>query len=160
MGKIFRYRKFYGVIILISTCLLYLPPSPAWAEMINTQYVIHRDAEQASARARVRAFISRPDVMAQMRAYGITPDEALSRVDSLTDSEIDSIAGQMDRLPAGAGGTYALDGSLVMFISMALYAIIAAILIYFSFSDDNEDRDDREEKPPQYTWSSGEDLLQ
>ena len=154
MEKIFRYRKFYGVIILISTCLLYLPPSPAWAAMINTQYVIHRDAEQASARARVRAFIARADVIAQMRAYGISPDEALSRVGCLTDSEIDSIAGQMDRLPAGAGGTYALDGSLVMFISMALYAIIAAILIYFSFSDD------RQEKPPQYTWSSGEDLLQ
>jgi hypothetical protein len=78
--------------------------------------------------------------MAQMQASGISPTEALSRVYSLTDCEIVSIADMMNRLPAGAGGNYSLDGSLLMFIGMALYAIIAAILIYFSFSGDREDK--------------------
>ena len=154
MKKIFRYRKYVGFIMLISTFLLYLPPLPARAAMINTQYAIDRDADQLFARARVRAFIGRADVMAQMRAYGISPEEALSRVDSLTDSEIDSIAGKMDRLPARAGGNYSLDGSLIMFIGMALYAIIAAILIYFSFNPETE------EKPSEDTGNSDEDQLQ
>ena len=140
MKKIFRYRKSVGLIMLISTFLLYFPPSSARAVMINTQYVIHLDSELLSARARVRAFLGRADVMTQMQAYGISLTEALSRVDSLTDSEIASIAGKMDRIPAGAGGTYSLDGSLFMFISMALYAIIAAILIYFSFNRDKEEK--------------------
>jgi hypothetical protein len=108
--------------------------------MINTQCAIHQDSEQLSARARVRAFFGRVDVMAQMQAYGISPTEALSRVDSLTDCEIASIAGKMDRIPAGAGGNYSLDGSLFMFIGMALYAIIAAIVIYFSFNHDKEEK--------------------
>jgi hypothetical protein len=107
--------------------------------MIKTQYVIDQNPEQLSARARVSAFLERADVMAQMKAYGISPTEALARVNSLTDCEIASIAGKMDRIPEEAGGTYTLGGSLLMFIGMALYAIIAAILIYFSFNDDTEE---------------------
>ena len=140
MKKIFRYRKSVGLIMLFSTFLLYFPPLPARAVMINTQYVIHKDSEQFSARAQVKAFLGRADVIAQMQAFGISPTEALSRVDSLTDCEIASIAGKMDRVPAGAGGTYSLDGSLLMFIGMAIYAIIAAILIYFSFNSDKEEK--------------------
>jgi hypothetical protein len=136
MKKIFRYRKSAGLIMLISTFLLYFPPYPARAVMINTQYPIHQDA----ARTRVRAFLERTDVAAQMQAYGISPKEARSRVESLTDSEIASIAGKMDRFPAGSGGTYSLDGGLLMFIGMALYAIIAAIVIYFSFHQDKEEK--------------------
>ena len=140
MKKIFRYRKSVGLIMLFSTLLLYFPPLPARAVMINTRYVIHHDSEQLSARARVRAFLERADVMAQMQAYGISPTEALSRVDSLTDCEIASVAGKMDRVPAGAGGTYTLDGSLLMFIGMAIYAIIAAILVYFSSNHGKEEK--------------------
>jgi hypothetical protein len=140
MKKIFRYRKSIGLIILISTFFLYFSSSPALAVMIDTQYAINQDSEQLSARARVKAFLGRADVMARMQAYGINPTETLSRVDSLTNCEMTSIADKMDRMPAGAGGTYTLDGSLLMFVGMALYAIIAAIVIYFSFDQDKEEK--------------------
>ena len=141
MKKILRCKKFVGLIMIISTFLLCVPPFPTRAVMINTQYIIHQDSEQISDRERIRAFLGRADVMAQMQAYGISPEESRVRVDSLTDSEIASIAGKMDRIPAGAGGgSYTLDGSLLMFIGMALYAIIAAILIYFSFNSDKEEK--------------------
>ncbi|MGD2036802.1 MAG: PA2779 family protein [Desulfobacterales bacterium] len=139
MKKIWRYRKSVGLIMLISTFLLYLPLSQARAVMINTQYVIDQDPERLSDRARVIAFLERKDVMAQMQAYGISPTEALARVNSLTDCEISSTAGKMDRIPEEAGGAYALGGGMLMFIGMALYAIIAAILIYFSFYHDTEE---------------------
>jgi hypothetical protein len=106
--------------------------------MITTEYVIQQDSEQLSDRSRVRAFLGRADMMAQMQAYGISHEEALSRADSLTDSEIASIAGKMDQIPVGAGGTYSLDGSLLSFIGMALFAIFAAILLYFSFTIEKE----------------------
>jgi hypothetical protein len=140
MKKIFRHRKSIGLVMLFSTFFLYFPVSPARAVMIDAQFAINQDSKQLPARGRVRAFIGRADVMAQMQAYGISPTEALSRVDSLTDCEITSIAGKMDRMPAGAGGTYTLDGSLLMFIGMALYAIIAAIVIYFSFNQEKEEK--------------------
>jgi len=138
MQKIFQYRKAIGLFVLISTFLLCFPQSPARAVMITTEYIIHQDSKQLSARARVKAFLRRTDVTAQMQAYGIHPEEALSRVDSLTDSEIASIAGRMDQIPAGAGSTYSADGSLLSFIGMALFAIVAAILIWFSFTGEKE----------------------
>ncbi|MDH3797698.1 MAG: PA2779 family protein [Desulfobacterales bacterium] len=138
MQKIFRYRKVVGLTVLISTFLICFSLSPARAVMITTEYVIHQDSKQLSARARVRAFLSRTDVTAQMQAYGISPEEALSRVDSLTDSEIASLAGKIDQIPAGAGTNFSADGSLLSFIGMALYALFAAILLYFSFTGEKE----------------------
>ena len=140
MLKIFRYRKIIGFTTLISIFLLNCPLSPARAVMITTEYVIHQDCEKLSDRARARAFLGRTDVMAQMQAYGISYEEALSRADSLTDSEIASIAGMMDQIPVGAGGTYSADGSLLSFIGMALYAIFAAIVLYFSLTTEKEEK--------------------
>ena len=137
MQKIFRYRKFIGLTMLISIVLLNFALSPARAAMITTEYVIHKDSNQLPDRAQVTAFLKRADVTAQMRAYGIGHEEALSRVDSLTDSEIASIAGKLDQLPVGA---YSLDGGILTFIGMALYAIVAAIVIYFSASPQNQDK--------------------
>jgi hypothetical protein len=126
--------------MLISTFLLYFPPSPAQAVMISTQHIVHQDSEQLTARARVKAFLGKADVMAQLQAYGISPTEALSRVDSLTDYEIASIVGKMDQIPAGAGDGYSLDGSLLMFIGMAIFAIIIAIVVYFSSNSEKEEK--------------------
>ena len=105
--------------------------------MITTENVIHQKTGQLSDRARVRAFLARKDVIAQMQAHGISPAEALSRTESMTDSEIASIADEMNKLPSGA---YALDGGILAIIGMALYAIVAAIVIYFSASDEKEEK--------------------
>ena len=72
MQKIFRYRKFIGLTMLISIFFLNLPPHHVRAVMITTEYVIHQDTEQLSDRARLLAFLGRADVMAQMQANGIS----------------------------------------------------------------------------------------
>jgi hypothetical protein len=139
MQKIFRYKKSIGLTVSISMFLLILPIPPARAVMITTEYVIHQDSEPFSDRARVRAFLGRADVMAQIQASGISHKEALSRVDSLTDREIALIADKMDQIPEVAGGTnYELDGSLLSIIGIALYAIIMVIVIYFSGNKEKE----------------------
>jgi hypothetical protein len=129
-----------GLTILISTFLLYVPLPPAQAGMITTEYVIHQDSKKRSDRARVSAFLERAEVVAQMQAYGIHHREALARAASLTESEIASIAGRMDQIPAGASGTYSLDGGFLSIIGLALYAIVAAIVIYFGFSDEKKEK--------------------
>ncbi len=139
MQKLFRCRKLMGLSVLISTCLLYFPVSPSRAAMITTEYVIHHESSKHSDRAQIKAFLGKADVIAQMQANGISHKEALARVDSLTDSEIDALAGQMDQIPAGAGGNG--SGGMLSLLGLALYAIIAAIVLYFAF------RGDKEEKP-------------
>jgi hypothetical protein len=140
MQKIFRYRKFMGLTVSITIFLLNFPLSPSQAAMIATESVIQRDSEPLSDRARVRAFLGRADVMAQMQVYGISPAEALSRVESLTDREIASLAGKMDQTPEAAGGNYELDGSLLSIIGLAIYAIFMVIAVYFSRTMDTEEK--------------------
>ena len=140
MQKICRYRKLIGLTVSISIFLLNFPLSPVRAAMITTEYVIHQDSEQLADRARVRAFLGRADVLAQMQAYGISHEEALSRVDSLTDREIASIAGKMDQIPEVAGGYYEMDGSLLAIIGLTIYAIFMAIAIYFSRTMEKEEK--------------------
>ena len=138
MQKIFRCRKIIGLTTLISTLLLCFPLSPAQAVMITTEYVIHKDFEKLSDREQVKAFLGRADVTAQMQAFGISHKEALSRAASLTDSEIASLAGKMDQIPAGAGGNNS-DTSLSL-LGLAIYAIIAAIVLFFAFADEKEEK--------------------
>ena len=143
MQKILQHRNYLGCTLLISIFLFYLQPSHVWGGLITTEYMIRQDSEPLSDRARVGAFLARADVMAQMQAHGISPDEALSRVDSLTDREIALISEKMNDIPAGAssGDTfYKLDGSLMSFIGIAIYAILAAIVIYFGFTDEKEEK--------------------
>ncbi len=152
MQKIFRYRKFIGITVVISIFLLNFPLSPARAVMITTEYAVAQDSERLSDRARLKAFLGRADVMAQMQAYGISHEEALSRVDSLTDREIATIAGKMDQIPVAAGSNYEFDGSLLAIIGLALYAIFFAIVFYFSRTMADEDKppsstNEKEEKP-------------
>ena len=138
MQKIFRCRKFIGLITLISTLLICFPLSPAQAVMITTEYVIHQESKKLSDRGRVSAFLRRADVIAQMQAFGISREEAQSRSDSLTDKEIASLAGKIDQIQAGAGGNNS-DTSLSL-LGLALYAIIAAIVLFFAFVDEKEEK--------------------
>jgi len=77
-------------------------------------------------------------VIAQMQTYGISREEALSRVDSLTDSEIALIADKLNQIPAGAGSVYSADGSFLFFVGVALYAIFMAIVLWFSFKGEKD----------------------
>ncbi len=92
-----------------------LPINFARAAMVGTDQAIEQ-AAAASDRARVMDFMAREDVREQMMTLGIDPDEAASRAASLSDAEIQQIAGNLDQLPAGQS---------------FLGAVIVAILVVF-----------------------------
>ena len=138
MHKISRYRKFIVLTLSVLIFSLVFSLSPARAELITTQYVIQTDTD----RARILALLGRAEVTAQLQAYGISHKEAVSRVEGLTDSEIALIADKMDNLPDAAGSNYEQNGSLLALVGLALYAIFAAIAIYFSRTMDTEEKTD------------------
>ena len=105
--------------------------------MVTTEDLINQNPDLLTERARVRAFLGRADVMAHLQVHGVSYEEALARVESLTDSEIASVADRMDQLPAGA---YALEGGILAILGMALYAIVAAIVIYFSVTNEKQEK--------------------
>ena len=53
-------------------------------------------------RAALMTILARDDVQSQLQARGVDPSTARARVAAMTDSEVSSVMGQIDTLPAGA----------------------------------------------------------
>lgn len=119
-------------VVMLATSL---PINFAQAAMIGTDQVV---AAQAAAddRARVMQFIAREDVRRQIEALGIDPDEAARRTETLSDAEIQQIAGRLNELPAGQ------DVIIVLFaaaLALFLLLIVTDLLGYtdvFPFIED------------------------
>jgi hypothetical protein len=67
---------------------------------VTTEQVVEQRTV-ASDRERLAAFLLRDDVRQQMEALGVDRQEAIERLASLSDQEVQQIAGRIDDLPAG-----------------------------------------------------------
>lgn len=91
--------SFFLSILMIVICT---PHQMVLAKMVTTETII--DAARVNdARAVVNAFIAREDVANALVFQGIDRHEALLRVNTLSDTEIVSLADRMENLPAGSG---------------------------------------------------------
>ena len=57
---------------------------------------------------------ARTALASQFEAFGLTADVARDRVETLTDSEVAQLAGQLDSLPAGAIGGVVFGAAFVL----------------------------------------------
>jgi hypothetical protein len=96
--------KMQGLVKMISrllvVSLLLLPFQSIQAGMVSTDQVSAAASAQAQ-RAMVMSVISRAEVASQLQSMGIDTQSAQARVDAMTDSEVASLANQLDSLPAG-----------------------------------------------------------
>lgn len=72
----------------------------ASADIITTETLLQQ-AQTVDVRERLTEALSRDDVLAQLQAHGVDPEEAAERVAALTDQEAQVLAAQFDELPAG-----------------------------------------------------------
>jgi hypothetical protein len=111
-----------------------MPQIPANGAMLTTEDVINQELTADFDRARIKKFLSRNDVIVQLKSYGISAEEAQARVESLTDQEIALIAGKLDQLPAGAGADLgAAIGALIapyILIAVGIFTVIVLIIMY------------------------------
>lgn len=155
MRAIVRHRKPIGYLLIVAVFCLSVPHHPARAAMVSTESVIAPAAGMETARARVRAFVDREDVRAQIEAYGIDADEAAARIDTLTDREIALIAGRQDELPAGGEGIEGCIPCMMILLPLALIGKVACGI----FSDNDCETIDEDTfkddafkyDPPKYT---------
>ena len=76
--------------------------SSVQASMVSTQDLVTASTTEQS-RENIRIALQRLEVQEQLTQFGVTPDLVLSRVDSMTDSEIQELSGLIDQKPAGSG---------------------------------------------------------
>ena len=95
-----RLPKVIALAVAIALFVTSVPLSVARAGLVTTEQVVEQRTA-ASDRERVAAILLRDDVRQQVEALGVDRDEAIERLASLSDQEIQQIAGRIDELPAG-----------------------------------------------------------
>jgi hypothetical protein len=105
---------------LLIALMIWTPYQMATASMIGTDQVVASTAQMD--RTTVLNFLSRSDVANKLQSLGIDPATANDRVAAMTDQEVQSLAGKINSMPAGAMSTGA---------AILLIVIIAAAVWWF-----------------------------
>ncbi len=87
---------------LIPCMLLGSLPLSAQAALVTSEQALATPAG-AVHRERVTGFFLRDDVRQQLQAQGVNADDAVARVQAMSDAEVAQLADRVDRAPAGAG---------------------------------------------------------
>lgn len=115
-------KRVVSSVLIVCTAGVGAPP-PASAAIIATDQVA-----ASAERDRVKEFLDRAAVRERLQALGVDPAAASARVDALSDQEIATLAGEMDRLPAG--GTDVLGVALIVFLVLLLTDILGYTKIF------------------------------
>jgi len=95
-----RFMRMTSRFLIASVLSLSLPMQAAYAGMIDVDQIAQSEQSQ-NQRDRIKSFLDREDVVKAMQAEGLDASTAKSRVDALTDQEVQQVAGKIDTLPAG-----------------------------------------------------------
>jgi hypothetical protein len=111
-------RKTVASLVLVAFSFLCLVVAPVQAAMVGTADILQAQSNDL-ARQKVKSFMERQDVARQIQAWGVNPDEALARVDTMTDAEISLLASRIDQLPAG-GDTL----GVILAVSVIIFVVL------------------------------------
>ena len=114
-------RRTIGSVLIVALSLMGLQ-APAMADIVSTDQLVAEQRADAQ-RATVAGFLAREDVRAQLEARGVNAEDAMQRVDSLTDTELAELSQQIDTLPAGEGAIGLVIGILVIFMLLDIAGV-------------------------------------
>ena len=84
----------------LAALMIWLPYQLATAGMIGTDQAVASTTQMD--RSTVVSFLTRSDVSNQLQSLGIDPSTAQERVNAMSDTEVQQLAGRINSLPAGA----------------------------------------------------------
>jgi len=123
-----QFRRIIASLLIVSMASLGLPIS-ANAGMLAT------DAALASPdRDRIVSLLERSEVQSRLAALGVSPADLKARVAALSDDEAAQLAAQIDSLPAGADGSGAVIGAIVLIFLVLLITDLLGWTKVFPFT--------------------------
>jgi hypothetical protein len=94
-----QFKRAIASSLIVSTLALGLPMS-AQAGIVATDTSLGQ-AASAAQRDKVNTFLMREDVRKGLQDQGVSADDALERVQTMSDPEVAQLAGRIDQAPAG-----------------------------------------------------------
>lgn len=123
--RIESFRR--ACVALVSVALISLGmQAPAAASVVGTSEAIAA-ARGDNPRAVVDAALARADVRAKLAEMGVDPAAIQGRLAALSDDEVASLAGQIEKAPAG-GDALAVIG--VVFLVLIILEVVGVIDIF------------------------------
>lgn len=111
------------VVLLVSTALLSVGwPGVSGAAIITTQEALSISAT-AEREQRVRDYLARDDVAAELARYGVDAATASARVERLTEAELAELAGRIDTLEAGGDAVGIIGAVFLVLIILELVGV-------------------------------------
>lgn len=98
--NIFRKLARPVAFSVILSLTLFSIEMPAYGAIVGTDAAIQQK-DAVAARDNVKTLLARADVQKQLVAAGVSPDEVSARVDAMTDTEVASLSGRLDKAAAG-----------------------------------------------------------
>ncbi len=122
-------NKALSCLLIVSLCNMLWFSSYVRAEMIGTETVIGPRAENPVGREKVHAFFNWKDVQLKLGTYGVSREEALARVDSLTNEEVATLVRKIDQMPEG-GYVDEEDFFIGLLILLGIVIVIGLIIFF------------------------------
>ena len=132
MSTLRHMRKPIAYLVILALSAFTIISAPAHAVMVSTAEIL-KQKQQDITRERLNMLLDRSEVRKHLEDWGVNPEEAKARVDSLTDQEIAEIAAQIDQLPAGGDGLGVIVGAAVLIFLVLLITDFAGITDIFPF---------------------------
>ena len=114
------------IAIFLSILLALMPLLPAQAAMIGNEQIVKQNLS-SQTRDGLQQLFAQETARQQLQAWGVSPDQIRSRIDSLTDAELARINQQVNDLHAGGS---VLGILLVIFIVFVITDVIGATDIF------------------------------
>ncbi len=125
-------KRVVAAAMAVLMAMASMPIGIANAEMVTTDTVIQQ-YNSTEDRTLVMDFMLREDVQQQLTLLGVDPEEAARRVASLSDEEIQGIAGRLEEMPAGEGSVGIIVGAVVIIFIILLVTDLLGLTDVFPF---------------------------
>jgi hypothetical protein len=137
MHSLRKMRKSVAILVIIALSTFSIISTPAHAVMVSTAEIL-KQSQNYDSRDRLHMFFNRSEVQKHLVAWGVNPEEAKARVDSLTDQEIEEIRARIDQLPAGGDALGTIVGAALVIFLVLLLTDILGLTDIFPFVKSNK----------------------
>jgi hypothetical protein len=111
---------------IVLSAALVVNAAPVQAAMVATDSLLMQESN-ASQLTEVQAYMAREDVQEQMKALGVDPSVAATRVAAMTPGELSQVQQHIQDMPAGGS---AVGLVLTVFLILILLELVGAINIF------------------------------
>ncbi|WP_455196549.1 PA2779 family protein [Kaarinaea lacus] len=127
MTGVKRFKKITSLLLLVCFITVSFSNS-AFAGIVTTTDIVNSQTVQLD-KQRIFEILARDDVRSQLVTMGVNPDDAVKRVESMTDQEVEVFARNMQEMPAGGD----VLGVLLIIFLVLLFTDIMGFTDVFPF---------------------------